>query len=69
MSRGKRAVAVAVALKVVLVALVVLALTHLDWERFADKAMTARAVLYPAAAAIVPAVWLLARQGASRTRR
>jgi hypothetical protein len=48
-----------VALKVLLVALVLFALTHLDWERFADKAMTARAVLYPAAAAIVPLVWLL----------
>jgi hypothetical protein len=38
---------------------VVFALTHLDWERFADKAMTARAVLYPAAAAVVPLVWWL----------
>ncbi|HWL37889.1 MAG TPA: hypothetical protein VNQ77_17015 [Frankiaceae bacterium] len=54
----RRSVVVAVALKVVLVALVLFALTHLDWERFADKAMTARAVLYPLAAAIVPLVWL-----------
>lgn len=53
---------VAIGLKVVLVGLVVFALTHLEWERFADKAMTARAVLYPAAAAIVPVVWLAARR-------
>jgi hypothetical protein len=55
-------VVVAIALKVLLLALVVFAVTHQDWERFADKAMTARAVLYPVAAAIVPAVWLLARR-------
>jgi hypothetical protein len=59
---ARRSVAVAVALKVVLAALVVFALTHLDWERFADKAMTARAVLYPLAAAIVPLVWLAGRR-------
>lgn len=58
----RRSVLVAVALKVALVALVVFALTHLDWERFADKAMTARAVLYPLAAAIVPVVWLAGRR-------
>jgi hypothetical protein len=52
------AVFVAVGLKVALAALVLFALTHLEWERFADKAMTARAVLYPAAAAVVPLVWL-----------
>lgn len=55
----RRSVVVAVALKVALVALVVFALTHLDWERFADKAMTARAVLYPLAALVVPLVWVL----------
>jgi hypothetical protein len=48
----------AIALKVALVALVLFALTHLEWARFADKAMTARAVLYPLAAAVVPVVWL-----------
>ena len=53
---------VAIGLKVALGALVLFALTHLEWERFADKAMTARAVLYPAAAAIVPLVWLAARR-------
>lgn len=58
----RRSVAVAVALKVVLVGLVVFALVNIEWERFADKAMTARAVLYPAAAAIVPLVWLAARR-------
>ncbi|HEU0130503.1 MAG TPA: hypothetical protein VFQ85_05870 [Mycobacteriales bacterium] len=49
-------------LKVALLALVAFALTHLGWERFADKAMTARAVLYPAAAALVPAVWVISRR-------
>jgi hypothetical protein len=57
-----RAVAVAVGLKVVLVALVLFAVTHLEWDRFADKAMTARAVLYPLAAAIVPLAWLAGRR-------
>ncbi|HEX8002360.1 MAG TPA: hypothetical protein VF519_06660 [Mycobacteriales bacterium] len=59
MGNPRKSVVVALALKVLLVALVVFAMTHLDWERFADKAMTARAVLYPLAAAVVPAVWLL----------
>ena len=53
---------VAIALKVVLVALVLFAVTHLEWDRFADKAMTARAVIYPLAALVVPAVWLAARR-------
>lgn len=61
----RRSVLVAVALKVALVALVLFALTHLEWERFADKAMTARAVLYPLAALVVPAVWFArGRRGA-----
>ena len=55
----RRAVVVAVAAKVLLAGLVLFAVTHLDWERFADKAMTARAVLYPAVALLVPAVWAL----------
>lgn len=54
-----RATAVAIALKVALAGLIVFALTHLEWERFADKAMTARAVLYPVAALVVPLVWVL----------
>jgi hypothetical protein len=57
-----RAVAAAVGLKVVLVALVVFAMTHLEWDRFADKAMTARAVLYPLAALVVPLGWLAGRR-------
>jgi hypothetical protein len=57
-----RAVAVAVGLKVALVLLVAFALTHLEWDRFADKAMTARAVLYPLAALVVPVAWLAGRR-------
>jgi hypothetical protein len=49
---------IAVGLKVALLALVLFALTHLGWDRFADKAMVARAVLYPAAAAVLPVAWL-----------
>lgn len=52
----------ALALKVLLVALVVFAVTHQDWHRFANKAMTARAVLYPLVALLVPVVWLAARR-------
>jgi hypothetical protein len=58
----RRPVVVAVALKAVLGGLVLFALTHLEWDRFADKAMTARAVLYPLAALVVPAVWLAGRR-------
>lgn len=39
-----------------------LALAFPEWERFADKAMGARAVVYPLFALLVPAVWLLRRR-------
>jgi hypothetical protein len=55
---------VALALKAMLAGLLLFALVHPEWERFADKAMGARAVAYPVAALIVPAVW-----AASRRRR
>jgi hypothetical protein len=54
--------AVALSLKAALVALVLLAVTHQQWHRFANKAMTARAVLYPLVALLVPVVWLAARR-------
>jgi tetrahydromethanopterin S-methyltransferase subunit E len=38
------------------------ALTHQDWHRFSNKAMTGRAVVYPVALAIVPVVWFVIRR-------
>ncbi|MEO3784463.1 hypothetical protein ABGB12_14095 [Actinocorallia sp. B10E7] len=52
----------AILLKVVLAALLVLALVFPEWDRFADKAMGARAVAYPLAALLVPAIWLVRRR-------
>ncbi|MCD0451851.1 hypothetical protein LO762_22015 [Actinocorallia sp. API 0066] len=46
-----------VGLKLALVVLLGLALAFPEWERFADKAMGARAVAYPLAALLVPAIW------------
>lgn len=48
-----------VALKAVLVVLLAFSVTHIEWEQFADKAMTARAVLYPLLVALPALVWLL----------
>ena len=50
------------AVKAVVVALIVLALAFPTWERFADKAMTGRAVAYPLALLVVPVGWLLTRR-------
>jgi hypothetical protein len=49
-------------LKIALIALLLFALTHPDWPRFADKAMAARAITYPIAALVVPGVWLVRRR-------
>jgi hypothetical protein len=51
--------ATALALKLLLAVLLLFALTHPHWERFADKAMGARAVAYPIAALVVPVAWVL----------
>jgi hypothetical protein len=48
-----------IAFKAVLAALLLFAVTHQDWDRFADKAMIARAVLYPVLVGLVPLVWLV----------
>jgi hypothetical protein len=53
---------VALLLKAALAALLALALAFPEWERFADKAMGARAVAYPLAALLVPAIWLVRRR-------
>ncbi|MBA9005431.1 hypothetical protein [Thermomonospora cellulosilytica] len=55
----------ALSLKAALVALLALALLFPHWDRFADKAMGARAVAYPLAVMTVWAVWALrGRRGA-----
>ncbi|WP_460352561.1 hypothetical protein [Actinoallomurus acanthiterrae] len=51
-----------IAAKVALAALLVFALTHRDWDRFADKAMGTRAIAYPLVALLVPAVWAMWRR-------
>ena len=51
--------------KVLLAGLLLFSVTHTGWARFADKAMVARAVLYPVLVALVPAVWWW-RAGAAR---
>jgi hypothetical protein len=51
-----------VAVKVLLVALLVLAVARPDLPQFEGKAMTGRAIGYPVAAAVVPVVWWLRRR-------
>lgn len=51
-----------IALKAAMVALLGFALLHQDWDRFADKAMTARAVVYPLLVAVPSVIWLLLRR-------
>jgi hypothetical protein len=45
--------------KAVTVAMLVFAATHTDWDRFAGKAFAGRAVAYPIALLVIPAVWWL----------
>lgn len=51
--------AVSLALKAALAGLLLFALVHPHWERFAAKAMGIRAMAYPVAALLVPLIWLL----------
>ncbi|MFD0691506.1 hypothetical protein [Actinomadura fibrosa] len=52
----------ALLLKAVLAALLVLALAFPDWDRFADKAMGARAIGYPLAVLLLPVLWTAFRR-------
>ncbi|WP_460365003.1 hypothetical protein [Actinocorallia lasiicapitis] len=52
--RGRAA---ALSLKLLLGALLVLAVAFPEWDRFADKAMGARAVAYPVAVLLFPLYW------------
>jgi hypothetical protein len=47
------------AAKLLLVALLVYAMTNLELDRFAGKAMTARAFLYPVSIVVIPIGWAL----------
>jgi hypothetical protein len=47
------------ALKATLAGLLLFALAHPQWGRFADKAMGVRALTYPIPAVLVPIVWVL----------
>lgn len=58
-----------VAAKTLLGGLLVFSVTHRDWDRFADKAMVARAVLYPVLVALVPLVWWWRARPARRQDR
>ena len=51
------------AAKAALAALLLVSLLHGDWARFADKAMTARAVAYPLLVAAVPLAWWYRTRG------
>ena len=53
---------VAMAVKLLTVGLLVFAVTHRDWDRFAGKAMVGRLVGYPFALAVVPALWFVLRR-------
>jgi hypothetical protein len=48
---------VSLALKAALVALLLFALLHPDWDRFAAKAMGIRAMTYPLSAVLIPVIW------------
>lgn len=48
--------------KAAVVAMLVFAATHTDWDRFAGKAMAGRLVAYPLALLIIPAVWFVLRR-------
>ncbi len=62
-------IAIDVVLKAAVVGLLAFALLHTDWPRFASKAMSARAGIYPLLIAIPALSWLAARTAARRKGR
>lgn len=56
---GRLLPALNLAAKLFLVALLVYAMTNLELDRFAGKAMTARAFLYPVSIVVIPIGWAL----------
>jgi hypothetical protein len=63
---GRGWLAAALAVKAATIGLLLFALTHQDWDRFSNKAMSGRAVVYPLALAAVPVIWFVVRR---RTKR
>jgi hypothetical protein len=61
-SASRALTAAAWLVKAVTVAMLLFAATHSDWDRFAGKAFTGRAIAYPIALLILPAVWALRRR-------
>jgi hypothetical protein len=57
--RGPWLPSISLALKAALAGLLIFALLHPEWDRFAAKAMGIRAMAYPVAAILVPLVWLI----------
>jgi hypothetical protein len=62
----KPALALTIALKALLIGLLLLAVLRPDLPQFEGKAMTGRAIGYPIAALIVPAVWWILRRRGRR---
>jgi hypothetical protein len=56
---GRLLPALNIAAKLLLVALLYYGITHLELDRFAGKAMGARAVFYPISIVVIPVVWAL----------
>jgi hypothetical protein len=59
MHSGRLLLALNLAAKLLLVALLAYAMTNLELDRFAGKAMTARAILYPLSTVVIPIGWAL----------
>ena len=66
MQASRVLLAAAVLVKLATTALLVFAALHPDWQQFAGKAMAARAVGYPLALLVLPALWWLLRRRAGR---
>ena len=62
MARAREALLLDLAVKVALVGLLAFAVARPDLPQFAGKAMTGRAIAYPLAALLVPAVWWFLRR-------
>lgn len=62
MTPNRAATVAAWVVKAATVAMLVFAATHSDWDRFEGKAFAGRAVAYPIALLVLPAVWAALRR-------
>jgi hypothetical protein len=62
MTSARRTLHLDIVVKALTIGLLLFALTHQDWERFAGKSMAGRAVVYPLALLLIPAVWFVRRR-------